>query len=388
MSSARSPPRAPSEADLVKLVNIITGRDRIPGQSLPAAHIIVEQLKPFSKWLYHHLQYNLQLQSQRLDAVEWFQKIVHYFSDYPDARISTFVQAEQSSLPEGLGPGFMRQYTLECLSFWLTIDRLQRALDDVQETQFVIKNCVADLQPRSEGNIRAGDVSVKELVYNGRLVLHAGTYTDPLKRIHGAALNVHKLVKFGRLKVKWTSDISQHMVIVEAEKELLLFYLPCLLTVQDAFSSSKPIQAFRHYVPEQLTGEIRRSYWLLFGSSRRGRKSFRRALKADREVKPVDEDVLHNLCVHNNELDTVWSRDKFGYLWPRILELKSHLDSSEPESWWGLIWHDKSQPYVFVPAIISGMLFILALASTAATIAQTWKTFQVSATPGPAPTSR
>src|SRR5579862_488594 len=178
MSSTGSPQRAPSETDLVRLANIITGRDRIPGQSLSAAHIFVEQLKPFSKWLYRHLQYNLQLQSQRLDAVDWFQKIVHYFSDHPDARICAFIQ--QANLPEGLGPGFMRQYALECLSLWLTIDKLQRVLDDVQETQYVIKNCVADLQSRSEVSIRAGDVSMKELVYNGRLVPHAGVYTDPL----------------------------------------------------------------------------------------------------------------------------------------------------------------------------------------------------------------
>jgi len=52
-----------------------------------------------------------------------------------------------------------------------------------------------------------------------------------------------------------------------------------------------------------------------------------------------------------NQMDTVWDREKFTYLWPRILELKSHLDSSQPESWWGLIWHDRSQPYVFVPAL-------------------------------------
>ncbi|KAI9773693.1 MAG: hypothetical protein M1840_006967 [Geoglossum simile] len=387
MSSPGSLQRAPLEADLARLANIITGRDRIPGQSLSASHIIVEQLKPFSKWLYRHLQHNLQFQSQRLDAVDWFQKIVHYFSDYPDARICTFVQAEQANLPQGLGPAFMRQYALECLSFWLTIEKLQRVLDDVQETQYVIKNCLADLQPRTEMSIRTGDVSMKELVYNGRLVPHAGAYTDPLKRISAAALNVHRLMKFGRLKVKWTSDISQHMTIIEAERELSLFYLPCLLSVQDAFSSTKAIQAFRHYIPEQLTDEIRRSYWLLFGSSRRGRKSFKRALKADREVKPIDEDVLHNLCIHNNEFDTVWSRDKYIYLWPRILELKCHLDSSEPESWWGLMWHDKSQPYVFVPAIISGILFILAVVSTGATIAQTWKTFQVPATPVSTPGS-
>jgi len=82
------------------------------------------------------------------------------------------------------------------------------------------------------------------------------------------------------------------------------------------------------------------------------------------------------MAVKQNQMDTVWARDKFVYLWPRILELKSHLDSSQPESWWGLLWHDRSQPYVWVPALISGILFLLAIVSTGATIAQTWKAFQ------------
>jgi hypothetical protein len=108
---------------------------------------------------------------------------------------------------------------------------------------------------------------------------------------------------------------------------------------------------YRSYVPAQYTDEVRRSYWLLFSSNRKGRISFKHAVKDDRDFKAGDDEALEELAIKYNEKDTVWARDKFVHLWPRILDLKSHLDSSQPESWWGLIWHDKTQPYVFVPAM-------------------------------------
>ena len=109
----------------------------------------------------------------------------------------------------------------------------------------------------------------------------------------------------------------------------------------------------RECVPDEYTDEIRRSYWLLFGSSRKGRRSFRRAIKDDKDiaVKVSEEEILMEWSTSRNQMDTVWDREKFNYLWPRILELKSHLDSSEPENWGGLIWHDRRQPYVLVPVM-------------------------------------
>jgi hypothetical protein len=233
--------QTPSAADLVALANIVTGRDRTPGQLLPPGHVSVQQLEPYSKWLYYHLQRH----RRHMDAIDWFRKTVHYFSDNPDAKLQTFVLSEQANYPPELGIESIRKLILTFLSYWLTIDLLHRALDDVQETQHLMKNCLADLQPRTVVEIRAGDVSLKELTYNGRLVLHAGTYTDPLKSIPKLAMDAHKLIKFGRLRVKWTSDISRHLEIIEEDKEFLVFYLPCILDAQDGSSTTKAVQAFR-----------------------------------------------------------------------------------------------------------------------------------------------
>lgn len=98
---------------------------------------------------------------------------------------------------------------------------------------------------RTEAEIRDGHISAKELVQKGGLIPLAGTYTDPLKSINASALNVHQLVKFGRLKVQWTTDISQHLVIDEEDRYLYLFGLPCLFQVQPAFASESAVKAFQ-----------------------------------------------------------------------------------------------------------------------------------------------
>lgn len=361
----------PVDDDLISLANIITGRDRNPGHLLPPDREVLQQLEPYSKWLYGHLQ--IHSRTTNLDAIDWFRKAVHYFSDHKDGKIKEFLEAEKEHNPPDRGDEFMRKFVMECLSYWLTVDWLHRALDNAPDTRHIRKNCVADLQGRTEHDILTGTVSLKELTYNGRLVLHRGAYTDPLKSIPALALNAHKLMKFGRLTVSWTSDISQHLLIDEENGLLMLFCFPGLLSVHDAYSSSPVVESFRfvpissnilhvnvgsytndfsYYVPEELTNEIQRSYWLLFNSKRTGRQAFKRALKGDShsDTKPIDL-VLSSLSVRSNEMDTVWARDKFAYLWPRILELKSHLDGSEPEKWWELLWRDKNKPYVYIPAV-------------------------------------
>jgi len=241
-------PKDATDEHLVRLANIITGRNRTE-EPLPNGHKIVTRLEPYTKFLYRHLAHD---QTTQLDTIDWFEKTVKYFSDNPNAQIADFVEASQPEHPKEKGGKFMRDLALACLSYWLTVSILYRALDKVEETQQTIRSCVADLNTpseqepaRTEEDIRTGHISAKELVQNGRLIPPAGTYTDPLKSINASALNVHQLVKFGRLKVKWTTDISQHLVIDEEERYLYLFGLPCLFEVQQAFASEPAVKAFQ-----------------------------------------------------------------------------------------------------------------------------------------------
>jgi hypothetical protein len=237
------------DEDLVRLANIITGRNR-EEQQLPSGHKTVTRLEPYTRYLYRHLAYH---QTPQLNAIDWFEKTIKYFSDNPDAQIGDFLGNSRSDFPREKGDKSMRDLTLACLSYWLTIGILHRVFDDVEETRETIQNCVTNLnapseqkQPaRTEDDIRTGHISVKELVQNGRLIPPAGNYTDPLKSINVSALNVHHLVKFGRLKVKWTTDISHHLLIDEEDRYLYLFALPCVFEVQQAFASNEAVKAFQ-----------------------------------------------------------------------------------------------------------------------------------------------
>jgi hypothetical protein len=242
-------PKDAKDEDLVRLANIITGRNRTE-QKLPKGHKTVTRLEPYTKYLHHHLAYH---QTPQLSAINWFEQTVKYFSDNPDGQIVDFLEASRAEFPKEKGGKSMRDLALACLSYWLTISILHRVLDDVEETRQTIQNCIDDLNApsepkklaRTEEEIRIGHISVKELVQNGRLIPPAGTYTDPLKSLNASALNVHHLVKFGRLKVKWTTDISRHLLIDEEDRYLYLFGLPCVFEVQQAFASNEAVKAFQ-----------------------------------------------------------------------------------------------------------------------------------------------
>jgi len=242
---------SPSEVDLVRLANIVTGRYLTPGQMLPQGHRTVKLLDPYLRWLYSHLRF---YHKPQLDAIDWFQAIITFFSNHPNSHINTFLDEYRRANPtDPRSPDLMRSHVLGCLSYWMTIEVLHKVLDTIDETSNTIDNCVADLNSpteenktgRSEGDIRGGNISLKELVYNGKLIPRGEKYTDPLKAINAKALNVHQLVKFGRLKVKWTTDLSRHLEIVEEEEQVYIFCMPCIFAVQTGFSSTQAVQGFR-----------------------------------------------------------------------------------------------------------------------------------------------
>jgi len=244
------PSGEPTDDELIRLANIVTGICENTAQSLPPGHIAVKQLEPYTRWLYHHLNRH---QPAQPDVVGWFKKTVTFFSNNPDGQITKFIEVSRPDFVPERNDIFIRDLALSYLSYWLTVDILYRVLDPIDETRQTINNCVADLgtaseqnkQPRSEEDIRGGKISIKELMYNGKLIPRSETYTDPFKAINANALNVHQLVKFGRLKVKWTTDISQHLRIVEEDKHLYVFCMPCIFSVQANFSSTKAVQAFQ-----------------------------------------------------------------------------------------------------------------------------------------------
>jgi hypothetical protein len=235
-------PEVATDEDLVRLANIVTGRNRTE-QELTIRHVTVSRLEPYTKWLYYNLRRD---HSDRVDAIGWFEKTVTYFSDNPDAQITEFLDNFQSEFPSGRGKKFMRELVLALLSYWLTIRNLHVIFDNGDDARQTIQNCMDDLNPRTEDSILEGNISVKELVQNGRLIPPAEKRTDPFKSINASTLNVHVLAKFGRLKVKWTEDISRHLEIVEEDNDLYLFGLPCIFEVQTAFTSMKAVQAFQY----------------------------------------------------------------------------------------------------------------------------------------------
>jgi len=242
---------SPSEVDLVRLANIVTGRYLTPEQKLPQSHRTVKLLDPYLKWLHSHLRF---YHKPQLDTIDWFEAIITFFSTHPNGQVNTFIDEYRSKHPtDHRSHALMRSHTLACLSYWLTVEVLHKVLDTIDETSSAISNCVTELNfatekgksTRSEGDIREGNISLKELVYNGRLIPRANKYTDPLKAINAKALNVHQLVKFGRLKVKWTTDVSRHLELVEEDKHLYIFCMPCIFAVQTGFSSTQTVQGFR-----------------------------------------------------------------------------------------------------------------------------------------------
>jgi hypothetical protein len=230
----------------VSIGNIVTGNDVVKGPALREDSAELQQLEPYTSWA----EAGLNRAHYSVNKVDWFGRVVYYFSKDPDAFIENFKRENEDDWPKGTAgapSGNILDFTLEALSYWLTIDKLYQALPGRPGTEYVIKNCAADLQGhgRTESEIKRGKVRVTELVRNGRLMPQAGTYTDPLKQIGASSLNVHRLMRFGQLKVRWTTDISQHLSLMEEDRVVMVFRIPCLITVQDSMTKTPAIAAFR-----------------------------------------------------------------------------------------------------------------------------------------------
>jgi hypothetical protein len=180
--------------------------------------------------------------------------------------------------------------------------------------------------------------------------------------IRATQLNAFTLNVLSAVTILWTPNVSRHMLLTKANGRsvLELFSLPC------AFNA---ITSPEVGIPTELTQEIEESYAVLFNAwpntplhARLGKllglrkmcwcwscSAYRfrqRCITACKTRVPVSSRVGRNVTsdLYHSDFDPVlqtlmtsqsvrnWTPDDFPMLWPRIVRLEQHLQTSRPWS--------------------------------------------------------
>ena len=188
--------------------------------------------------------------------------------------------------------------------------------------------------------------------------LHSISLEDSISPLD---LNLFRLRTLAGVKVRWTDNLSRHMLLSNQgpkKRYVELFALPCAL-------QQGPDEFLRSLVaiPAELQDEIRRSYAILF-SPKQASKLHRYADKIiglqmwcwcircssarlrERELRQLrNSDTVH--LVYDPELETLarraiekgedWDRVVFRNLWPRVVALDKCLQEAKPWNFWVLL---------------------------------------------------
>jgi hypothetical protein len=179
--------------------------------------------------------------------------------------------------------------------------------------------------------------------------------------VEARTLNAFKLTTLAGIRIRWTDNISRHLLLSKhAQKFYLdLFSLPCALQGERKSVLHK-IQPF-----ETLGPEILRSYSILFSpekpsflhrylgmfvglnfwcwclccSSNRLCQRELRKLRDSCTTETLYDDALSSDAGS-------WTQRDFKRLWPRILALDSHLQNAKPWTFW-VIFRDRRDTLQF-----------------------------------------
>lgn len=171
-----------------------------------------------------------------------------------------------------------------------------------------------------------------------------------------AQFTVACMVEVSGLKVRWTSSLVEHLRLDCDQKTLWIF--PHQLYLQQ---HAKSTGTARTGLPANLYEEAIKTLDLLFPSKDEATK---RLLKKHGKV-------LHTVGPSQRELDL----RRFSFWRDRLLELDEFVFRAPSEDWRQL-WCDRRDPQKFWTFWIASMIFVLTIASTVASIVQTWATLQ------------
>lgn len=176
-------------------------------------------------------------------------------------------------------------------------------------------------------------------------------------------LNLFKLTTLAGVQIRWTDNLSRHMLLSNQGPEkryIELFALPCAL-------QNGPVKVLRSLIgiSPELQDEICQSYALLFNSRQASKLSVHwyadkiiglwiwcwclncsSVRLRERELRQIKKSTSGHL-VHDPELETLarsiinedeaWERASFKNLWPRIVALDRCLQEAKPWNFWILL---------------------------------------------------
>lgn len=121
----------------------------------------------------------------------------------------------------------MLQIVLQLIGMWLLIEPTFKMTDEPGGSAWM--RAYSRLHPDEQEAVRKGDIGLQQLLNDGLLPI---AERRPRGRIPRKELNALTVTKFGRIRLEWTVDISQHLTIVDEPRtgpQLMLFKLPCIL---------------------------------------------------------------------------------------------------------------------------------------------------------------
>jgi len=237
-----------------------------------------------------------------------------------------------------------------------------------------------------EEHVLKGNIGLRKLLRGGGLLPSPRTRESP--SIARKDLNAYSLTKLGRIRIEWSTDITEHLTLKhEYEKtSLMLFSLPCILgqhsTLALRYSDLQIAYSLRRLlrlsstvgISNELQYEITMSYGLLFGRfpdehSRRwipgtwmckciGCKVAGVLEETMIAIENTDQVLDPSLWRHCREMKpacNVWVPSDFKHFWTRIHDLNQFLQERKPRSLVQLFKdrRDTLQYYTFwcVPAL-------------------------------------
>ncbi|KAF8537897.1 hypothetical protein BDD12DRAFT_845022 [Trichophaea hybrida] len=322
-----------------------------------------------------------------LDRAREKSLICHFASATKD---DDMIRSFSDNLREEINSGLVENSKFSCkevyeivlhhIGLWLLME--DSFTKDGFRSRWMAYYCERNLAEEEE-NVLKGNIGLRKLLRGGGLLPSSRIRESP--GIARKDLNAYKLTKLGRIKIEWSTDITEHLTLKhEHEKtSLLLFSLPCILGQHSTFSLSTV------GISNELQYEITLSYGLLFGRfpnehSRRwipgkwmcnciGCKvagTLEEAMIVIENTGQVLDPSLRRHCREMKSVCNVWVPSDFKHFWTRIHDLNQFLQERKPRTLVQLFKdrRDTLQYYTFCFAVI---LLILTVVQVLLAIAQT-----------------
>lgn len=216
----------------------------------PSQWPVPHSLDPYIEHICSRLAYDLsQTSAKQEDRARFFAEVVKYFTKNPHKTVASFLSETKGVIREIFPLGSMDEslwlqrlvgVTVLCISLWATRESISTAFGDWEDrdrfvNQFA-KNKEDSEREKTLSKLDSGDFNIKTFARIAGLIPEVESWVtardaNPREEIRKSKLNAKLVRRVGRIKIKWTFDVSEHFKF--SGKVLWLFCMPSKLVIDN-----------------------------------------------------------------------------------------------------------------------------------------------------------